>query len=124
MITWQCIHLYSDTDGVSRANPNHKVNLSERIFAPPAPSMYVAAAPQATGLSFIELPVGWNGDWHPSPVEQWVICLAGEMQYEAGDGTSFTLKAGSFILTSDTTGQGHKSWNAGSEPIRLALLQV
>ena len=50
--------------------------------------------------------------------------LAGEMGYEAGDGTRFSLRRGDCILTTDTRGQGHNSWNAGTEPLRLALIQV
>jgi quercetin dioxygenase-like cupin family protein len=96
--------------------------LSVVDFAPPAPPMFVAHASDAQELAF--LPVGWWGGWHASPRRQWVICLAGEMRYQAGDGTEFTLKPGSCILTSDTAGQGHNSWNAGTESVRLAVIQV
>lgn len=124
MRTWKCTHLYVGDDEISRVNPNYTVTLPETSFAPPAPFMFVAPSQNATGLVFVELPEGWHGDWHPSPKVQWVICLAGLMGYQAGDGATFTLQAGSFILTSDTQGLGHKSWNAGTEPIRLALLQI
>lgn len=123
MITWKCLHLYTDADGTSRVDSAYKVNLSEAVFAPPAPSLYVAQAP-TSALTFLELPLGWQGDWHPSPHEQWVICLTGEMGYEAGDGTTFTLTPGRCILTTDTRGQGHNSWNAGNEPVRLAVVQI
>jgi quercetin dioxygenase-like cupin family protein len=124
MLTWKCLHLYADAHGTSRVDSEYKVTLSEAVFAPPAPSMYVSQASSANALAFMELPLGWKGDWHPSPHEQWVICLAGEMGYEAGDGTIFTLKPGSYILTTDTRGQGHKSWNAGNEPVQLAIVQI
>lgn len=124
MTVWKCLHLYADAQGVSRVNPDYIVNLPELMFAPPAPSMFVKSIPDAHSLAFIELRVGWEGGWHPSPREQWVICLGGEMGYEAGDGTTFTLTAGSCIWTTDTIGRGHHSWTAGAEPVRLAVVQV
>lgn len=124
MSTWNCLHLYAEADGISRIDPTFSTELSAIEFAPPAPPMFVARASDAQAVVFIELPVGWEGGWHASPKEQWVICLAGEMGYQAGDGTKFTLRPGSCIMTSDTHGQGHNSWNAGTESIRLAVIQV
>lgn len=46
------------------------------------------------------------------------------MEYQAGDGSRFTLLPRSCILSTDTTGQGHASCNVGSEAIRLALVQM
>lgn len=124
MPTWSCLHLYAGVDGISRVDANFGKELTAIEFAPPAPPMFFARASDAQAFVFIELSVGWEGGWHASPNEQWVICLAGEMAYRAGDGTEFTLRPGSCIMTSDTHGQGHNSWNAGTEPIRLALVQV
>lgn len=123
MSTWTCLHLESDADGISRVNPAHSIELSLLDFAPPAPPMGVARMP-SQGFAFVELPVGWQGGWHPSPQRQWVVCLSGEMGYRAGDGTTFTLTAGSYLLTTDTRGAGHDSWNAGSQPVRLAIAQI
>jgi len=124
MTIWNCIHLYADVDGVSRLNRAHSIELTTKDFAPPATPMLVARAPRATALDFLELPVSWYGGWHPSPANQWVFCLAGEMGYEAGDGSVFTLRAGSYILTTDTRGTGHNSWNAGTVPVQLALVGI
>lgn len=116
--------LFSDDNGMSRVETSFSQEFSVLDFAPPAPPMYVARASDAQAFVLIELPVGWRGGWHPSPTAQWVICLAGEMGYEAGDGTKFTLRPGTCILTTDTEGRGHNSWNAGTEPLRLALVQI
>ena len=121
---WTYLHLFADEAGVSRVNPSGSLALDAVEFAPPAPPMLVSAAADAQALVMVELPVGWQGGWHPSPRAQWVICLAGEMGYEAEDGTEFILKPGSCILTTDTCGKGHRSWNAGREPVRLALIQL
>lgn len=124
MSVWNCLHLFAGADGISRVDPTFATQLSVVDFAPPAPPMFVGGASEADAMVFVELPVGWKGGWHASPKKQWVICLGGEMGYRAGDGTQFTLGPGSCILTSDTHGQGHDSWNAGAQPVRLVLVQV
>lgn len=122
--SWNLLHLYADDNGVSRVDHEFTQALAAVEFAPPAPPMLVSQAADAQALVMIELPVGWQGGWHPSPMAQWVICLAGEMGYQAEDGTEFTLKPGTCILTTDTHGKGHNSWNARQEPVRLALIQL
>jgi quercetin dioxygenase-like cupin family protein len=124
MSFWPLLHLFADEAGLSRVDASFTPELKLVEFAPPAPPMYVGRASDAEALALVELPVGWHGGWHPSPKAQWVICLAGVMAYQAGDGTRFTLRPGTCILTTDTSGQGHASWNSGSEPIRLALVQM
>jgi len=124
MPIWNCLHLYAGEDGVSRVDASLTRELTEVQFAPPAPSLFVKKESGAQALVLMELPIGWKGGWHASPKEQWVICLNGEMGYQAGDGTEFKLQPGSCILTTDTHGQGHNSWNAGEEPVRLAIVQI
>ena len=124
MHQWTLRHLLADENGISRVDPHFTQTLEAVEFAPPAPPMLVSAAIDAKALVMVELPTGWQGGWHHSPQKQWVICLAGEMGYEAEDGTQFTLKPGSCIFSSDIQGKGHRSWNAGNEPVRLALVQV
>ena len=95
-----------------------------RAPTPATTPKQMARVSDASAFTIVELPVGWQGGWHPSPQAQWVICLAGEMGYQAEDGTRFTLKPGTCILTTDTRGKGHDSWNAGDDPVRLALVQL
>jgi quercetin dioxygenase-like cupin family protein len=122
--SWPLLHLFSGADGLSRVDQGFTQDLQGHEFAPPAPPMFVGHVSGAEAMVLVALPVGWCGGWHPSPHAQWVICLSGVMAYQAGDGTRFSLQPGSCILTTDTAGQGHKSWNAGTEPIRLVLVQV
>jgi hypothetical protein len=121
---WNLLHLFADENGVSRVDPDFTLDLAAAEFAPPAPAMFITNSADAQALVMIELAVGWQGGWHPSPTKQWVICLAGEMGYQAGDGTEFTLYPGTCILSTDTRGKGHNSWNAGDVPVRLALIQM
>ena len=118
------LRLFAGDDGIARVDSGFHQELESVDFAPPAAPMFAARISNASGLVIVELPVGWHGGWHPSPKDQWVICLAGEMGYEAGDGAKFTLQPGTCILTTDTHGRGHNSWNAGVVPVRLALVQV
>ena len=119
------LHLFVGDDDVTHVDySGFSRQLANVDFAPPASPMFAARVSDASAFTIVELPVGWQGGWHPSPKEQWVICLAGEMGYEAGDGTTFTLRPGTCILTTDTRGRGHHSWNAGSVPVQLALVQM
>ncbi len=124
MHSWTLLHLFADENGVSRVDPRFTRELAAVEFAPPAPPMFVSRAADVQALVMVELPVGWQGGWHPSPREQWVICLAGEMGYRAEDGTEFVLRPGTCILTTDTRGNGHDSWNAGAVPVHLVLVQL
>ena len=124
MPSWTLLHLFADENGVSRVDSHFTQELAEVEFSPPAPSQFVRRIEDGHALVLIEMPVGWRGGWHPSPKKQWVICLAGEMGFQAGDGTEFTLKPGTCILTTDTHGKGHNSWNAGTAPVRLAVVQL
>lgn len=124
MATCTFLRLFADDDGVTRVDPAFSRELSTVDFAPPASPMFATRISDARALTIVELPVAWQGGWHPSPKEQWVICLKGEMGYEAGDGTRFILRPGTCILTTDTNGRGHKSWNAGAVPVQLALVQI
>ncbi|MHA3050002.1 cupin domain-containing protein [Acinetobacter sp. ANC 4639] len=121
---WTFLHLYVDENGVSHVNPNATQELDTISFAPPAPPMLVSSSIAAQSIVMVELSVGWQGGWHPSPKKQWVICLAGEIGYQAEDGTEFCLRAGSYLLTTDIRGKGHNSWNAGTTPVQLALIQL
>ncbi len=123
MTQWSFAHLWVDEHGHSRINPQATQSLSVVEFAPPAPAMLVSPSMAAHAMPMVELAVGWQGGWHPSPIKQWVICLAGEMGYQAEDGTELILHAGSYLLTTDTQGRGHNSWNAGNIPVQLALIQ-
>lgn len=91
------LRLFVDDQDISRVDYDYSRTLASVDFAPPATPMFTYRLTDATAFVAVELPVGWQGGWHPSPQKQWVICLAGEMAYEAGDGTRFTLKPGTFI---------------------------
>jgi len=46
------------------------------------------------------------------------------MEYEAGDGTKWRVGPGSYMLTEDTTGQGHRSRVVSQTPALIAAVQL
>ena len=48
-------------------------------------------------------------DFHNAPRRQLVIPLGGELEVEAGDGTTQRIGTGDALLADDLSGQGHKS---------------
>lgn len=51
-----------------------------------------AGSPKAVWFNI--LPVGWIGDWHPSPALQWVVPLSGRWFIETRDGTRVEMGPG------------------------------
>ncbi|MBI2917121.1 MAG: hypothetical protein HYY01_03920 [Chloroflexi bacterium] len=70
----------------------------------------------ATGISFHQHPLGWSMDWHNAPRRQFVIILAGEVEYGVGDGSVRRLGAGDVLLAEDLTGKGHTARDVSSQP--------
>lgn len=120
-LTYQ--RLYPDAAGVSHfARLNIEVSLRE--FAPPAPPFSVSALAPASRHGFLQLPRGWFGELHPSPLRMWIIVLSGEMEFEAGDGERQRIAAGSTLLLEDTVGIGHRSRVLGNAAAVLAVIHV
>lgn len=82
-----------------------------------------------TNVSFLVLPIGWIGEWHPSPVRQWVVALRGRWFIEAQDGTRIEMGAGDLHWGADQDtaevngGHGHRSGQCGDEPCVLMMIQ-
>ncbi|MCZ6802584.1 MAG: cupin domain-containing protein [Proteobacteria bacterium] len=66
--------------------------------------------------------IGWYGNWHRTPVRQWVILMTGECEFEAGDGEKTTRSAGDIVLLDDTTGTGHKTKVLGDVAVRIVAI--
>jgi len=116
--------LYSGPDGKSRVARGLRMELTTRDFVPPAPPFDVSALEPAATYAFLLVPAGFVGDWHPSPKRQWVFYLQGEMEYEAGDGSKWRAGPGSYMLTEDTTGVGHRSRVVSQTAALLVTIQL
>lgn len=115
--------LYADSAGESHF-ADFSITLFDRSFAPPAPPFYVSEFGPATQHAFLQVPGGWIGELHPSPIRMWIFLLAGEMAFEASDGEVRRVGAGSALLLEDTTGKGHQSRVLGEAPATLAVVQL
>ena len=71
---------------------------------------------------FLELPVGWYGDWHPTPVRQWLILMTGECEFEVGDVDRYCRMAGDVVMLDDPIGKGHRTKVIGDLPVRIGAI--
>lgn len=115
------LRIYSDADGCSHFEVKN-VGLETKNYAPPAPPLNTSALAPADNSVFLELPVGWYGDWHPTPVRQWLILMSGECEFEAGDGERAICKAGDVVMLDDTSGKGHQTKVLGEVAVRMAAI--
>ena len=117
------LRIFSD-DGDCSHFETLKIELASNDYAPPAVPLNTSAAETARKVLFLELPAGWFGDWHPTPVRQWLIFMTGQCEFEAGDGERRTSKAGDAVLLEDTTGKGHRTRVLGDEAVRIAAVHL
>lgn len=115
------LRIYSAPDGCSHFE-TESIPLAQKNYAPPALPLNTSPLETADNSLFLELPVGWFGAWHPTPVRQWLIFMAGECEVEVGDGERKIFKAGDVLLLDDTSGQGHQSWVVGDVAVRIAAI--
>ena len=57
-------------------------------------------------------------DWHDAPERQYVITLAGMLEFTTRDGETFILRPGDVLVATDTAGTGHKWRLIDEEPWR------
>jgi hypothetical protein len=115
------LRIFSDFDGSSRFE-KLQIDLDINDYAPPATPLNSSSVESAKAIVFLELPVGWVGDWHPTPVRQWLILMTGECEFESGDGEFCRRKAGEVVMLDDTNGKGHCTKVIGDVPVRIAAV--
>lgn len=121
MSSVEYLRIYSDKEGCSHFE-RKSVELEANDYAPPAPSVNSSKLEAADNYIFLEIPVGWYGNWHPTPVRQWLILMTGECEFEAGDGDRAICKAGDVVLLDDTIGKGHQTRVLGYGVVRIAAI--
>ena len=117
------IHMYSDETGESHFE-DVDVELEQVDFAPPAPPPNLSAFTPAKRFAFCSFPVGWIGDWHPSPRRQIFFILSGEISAKVSDGEVRTFVTGDVILGEDTEGKGHVSRVTSETDVLTAVVQL
>ena len=117
------LRIFSDSDGCSHFETKN-VSLESKDYAPPAPPLNTSVLESADNSVFLELPVGWYGEWHPTPVRQWLIIMTGECEFEVGDGELCLRKAGDVVLLDDTSGKGHQTRVLGDVAVQIAAIHL
>ena len=112
------LRIYSDETGCSHFETK-QIDLRSSDYAPPAPNLNTSTIEEADKYVFLELPVGWYGDWHPTPVRQWIALMSGACEFEAGDGEKKVRRAGDMVLLEDTSGRGHQTKVLGNVAVRI-----
>jgi len=78
---------------------------------------------EAISIRFKETPPHSSYDWHPAPTTQYVISLAGTLEFTTHLGETFILKPGEVLLAMDTTGSGHKWRMIDDDPWKRAYVK-
>ncbi len=71
---------------------------------------------KAASILFKETPAHSSYDWHNDPIPQYVITLAGVLEFTTVGGETFTIRPGDVLLATDDTGSGHKWRLINDEP--------
>jgi len=77
---------------------------------------------QAQSILFKETPPHSSYDWHKDPTPQYVITLAGVLEFSTVGGEKFTIHPGEVLLAEDHTGSGHKWRLINDEPWKRAYV--
>lgn len=76
----------------------------------------------AKSIEFKETAAHSSYDWHNDPTPQYVITLAGVLEFATVGGETFTLRPGDVLLAEDHTGSGHKWRLINDEPWKRAYV--
>jgi quercetin dioxygenase-like cupin family protein len=70
------------------------------------------------GVHFAESPPHAALDWHDAPERQYVITLAGTLEFTTRDGETFVIRPGDVLVAADDAGSGHRWRLIDDEPWR------
>ena len=77
---------------------------------------------EAQTILFKETPAHSSYDWHNDPIPQYVITLAGVLEFTAVGGETFTIHPGDVLVAEDHIGSGHKWRLINDEPWKRAYV--
>lgn len=115
--------LRADHTGLSRFD-SFEIEREMTRFAPPAVPFPVSKITPASSFALLQLPVGFFGERHPTPVRQILFCLAGAVRVTPGVGQSTTIGSGDAWLMEDTTGGGHETEVISEVPFEAVVVQL
>ena len=74
-------------------------------------------------VRFVELPEGYDHDWHNAPKRQLVIMLSGVVEVRTSDNQTRRWSAGDVLLADDVRGKGHQT-RAIDGPVRMVYVPL
>jgi hypothetical protein len=78
--------------------------------------------PDTEPIHFKETPAQSSYDWHNAPVPEYVITLAGALEFMTVGGETFMIHPGDILLAEDHTGSRHKWRLVNDEPWKRAYV--
>ncbi|MGC4934630.1 cupin domain-containing protein [Gordonia sp. DT30] len=105
----RAIRLTNDADGRSHVEHGH-IDLAENGTR--------SAAVDTTTSVYQETRSGGSLGWHTAPRRQYVVTLAGILDFVTRDGERFRLEPGVVLVAEDTVGSGHEWTLVGDDPWR------
>lgn len=124
------LHMWTGIDGRSRLDESVLRGFGLQSVGGGADPQWMRPFPgEVAAVLFAVLPVGWMGQWHPSPHAQWVVPLRGRWFLQTQDGARVEMGPGDIHFGQDTGtdesdgDQGHLSGTVGDEPCWQMLIQ-
>jgi len=114
---------YTDEEGQSRWG-EAELNFNWVDYAPPAPPMGATDPAAANAYVLLQVPAGWDGGMHNTPLRQIAVVLSGSVEVETSDGEKKKFGAGGLFLMEDTTGVGHSTRNAGDGELGVIMIHL
>jgi quercetin dioxygenase-like cupin family protein len=105
----RCIRLFTGPDGRSHVEES---------------TLPTGALHTTKAAHFEETAAGSALDWHVAPCRQYVVTLAGTLEFTTRDGETFILKPGDVLLAEDTTGPGHRWRLIDDQPWRRMYVEL
>lgn len=100
-------YLYTGKDGHSHVT---RGSIVDKITIPAESILYEESQPRA------------SLDWHNAPATQYVITLAGVLEFVTRTAETFTINPGDILIAEDTTGSGHKWRLTNDQPWKRAYV--
>lgn len=113
---------YTNEDGESRFS-EIDIPINYRREDADGNVILLAEAFSSPRVRFVELPEGYDQDWHNAPRRQIVILLSGTVEVRTSDNQFRRWGAGNVVLADDVTGTGHRTRAIGG-PVRMVYVPL
>jgi hypothetical protein len=117
------LRLYNDQSGESHFDAVD-VAMTLHDDSPPSKPHYFSEPADAKRWVLCRCPVEWDGQLHPAPRRQIIICTGGAMRITTSLGEARDLIPGSSVLLEDTEGKGHVSAVTSTVPFDCVIVRL